>query len=230
MNLTFRPGTGEIAEIFGEEIAALGGVVTDAFDDGERLFARSTVPRVTELRPGDRVRGGVALRVTAGEIAVHPYTFRQVCTNGAIHAQAIQTRVLERAGLAAPPTAVTRVREAVRAAVRECAAPEAFLAGAGAMRSAAEIKADVFIHLLPVLGRMPPDMVRAALFRIVQRFERAEDRSLFGLMNAVTSLARDTRDPALRWQLEELGGGMAAYDVPRPKPRAPAEEAIAVGS
>jgi hypothetical protein len=29
-------------------------------------------------------------------------------------------------------------------------------------------------------------------------------------MNAITSLARDTRDPERRWRLEELGGGMLA--------------------
>ena len=28
-------------------------------------------------------------------------------------------------------------------------------------------------------------------------------------MNAVTSVARDTRDPETRWRLEELGGGIA---------------------
>jgi len=35
-------------------------------------------------------------------------------------------------------------------------------------------------------------------------------------MNAVTSVARDTRDPELRWRLEELGGGIPAMLVPDP--------------
>jgi hypothetical protein len=38
-------------------------------------------------------------------------------------------------------------------------------------------------------------------------------------MNAVTSVARDTRDPELRWRLEELGGGVPIAVRPRsPRP------------
>jgi hypothetical protein len=52
---------------------------------------------------------------------------------------------------------------------------------------------------------------------ILDRFTKGSDRSRFGLMNAVTSLARDTRDPELRWRLEELGGAIPAGRVPSPK-------------
>jgi hypothetical protein len=45
---------------------------------------------------------------------------------------------------------------------------------------------------------------------ILGRFTSGADRSRFGLMNAVTSVARDTHDPELRWRLEELGGGIPA--------------------
>jgi hypothetical protein len=38
-------------------------------------------------------------------------------------------------------------------------------------------------------------------------------------MNAVTSLARDSRDPDDRWRLEELGGGIGA----RLRPQKPAD-------
>jgi hypothetical protein len=49
---------------------------------------------------------------------------------------------------------------------------------------------------------------------ILRRYEQGQDRSRFGLMNAVTSAARDTRDPELRWGLEELGGGIPALRPP----------------
>ena len=49
-------------------------------------------------------------------------------------------------------------------------------------------------------------------------FISGSDRNRFGLMNAVTSVARDTRDPDARWRLEELGGGIGA----RLRPRRPA--------
>jgi hypothetical protein len=59
---------------------------------------------------------------------------------------------------------------------------------------------------------------------IVERFTLGRDRSAFGLLNAVTSVARDTRDPETRWRLEELGGTMPAHLERNPKirPKAPA--------
>jgi hypothetical protein len=38
-------------------------------------------------------------------------------------------------------------------------------------------------------------------------------------MNAVTSVARDTRDPELRWRLETFGGGIPVIEAtPQPRP------------
>jgi hypothetical protein len=41
---------------------------------------------------------------------------------------------------------------------------------------------------------------------------------MFGFMNAVTAVARDTRDPETRWRLEELGGAVPLVRPTRPKP------------
>jgi hypothetical protein len=89
------------------------------------------------------------------------------------------------------------------------------------MRAAAQGEADVMLHLLPVLPHMPPAVRAHVLRTILTRFESGRDRSLFGLVNAVTSVARDTDDPNLRWRLEELGGGMLARLPERPRPVAP---------
>jgi len=59
-------------------------------------------------------------------------------------------------------------------------------------------------------------MVAEVLEQIAGRFLRERDRSAFGLMNAVTSLARDTREPEMRWRLEEFGGGVPALLKPAP--------------
>jgi hypothetical protein len=40
---------------------------------------------------------------------------------------------------------------------------------------------------------------------------------MFGLVNAVTSVARDQKDPQVRWRLEELGGGILAMRFPSDK-------------
>ena len=52
----------------------------------------------------------------------------------------------------------------------------------------------------------------------MQRFSQARDRSLFDLVNAVTSVARDQTNPEVRWHLKELGGGMLAMNFPGAQP------------
>jgi hypothetical protein len=225
MSLCEFPTTAALAALFAEEIAAAGGTVSDTYNDGVRLFTRSVLPRVREVRPADQVQGGVALRASDREAWVHPYLFRLVCRNGAIMAHAVQTRHIAGDDFATPEEAVGAVRDAVRA----CCAPEAFTAAAEAMRSAREVEADLALSLLPHLSRLPGGAGSPVLGAILERFFHEADRSRFGLMNAVTSVARDTPDPEVRWRLEELGGGIPAGRTPAPRPEDSAAEAALVG-
>ncbi|MFN2567646.1 MAG: hypothetical protein ABR499_21840 [Gemmatimonadaceae bacterium] len=224
MDTMYLPAAPEIRETFEQEVIALGGTVPDVYAEGDLLFARAVLPGAAEVRPGDRIHGGIALRTHDTEVLVHPYTYRVVCTNGAIAAFATGSRVVERVEVAAPSTAINAVLDDLRAAVRACATPATLDATVSTMRSATQRDADVMLHMLPVLPHMPPG-VRASLLRtIVRRFEAGRDRSVFGLVNAVTSVARDTSDPEIRWRLEELGGGMLARLPERPRAAAPATE------
>jgi hypothetical protein len=207
---------GEIHAIFAAEMDAVGGQVTEAIDAKSLFFARSVLPGVREVSKGDRLQGGVALRASDQEILVHPYVFRQVCTNGAIRAHAIETRHLVREEFS--EFSGGGVAEALREAVRTCCAPEVFAAGVGEMRSAQLADADMALALMPLAARVPPAVAAEILGSVTRRFQAGRDRSRFGLMNAVTSLARDTRDPELRWRLEELGGGIPVA-VPEARPR-----------
>lgn len=213
MNATFLPTTREIKECFGREIAQLGGTVSDTYDDGARLFLRSILPGLEEARPGDRMQGGVALRVMDCTIWVHPYTFRQVCRNGAIMAQALGSQEVERVE---EEYAADGVLAELADAVQACASPEGFRATMDEIRSAATRAADLALNVLPMLARLSAPMAGEVVEQILGRFTRERDRSRFGLMNAVTSLARDTRDPDLRWRLEEFGGGVLALLEPVP--------------
>lgn len=200
--------TSEVLAVFSEEIVARSGTVLDVFDDGRRLFARSVLPECDEVRPRDRLQAGVALRGTDSEIQVHPYIFRQVCRNGAIMAQVVGTREV----LALHQFDTDDARERVREAVVECCAPEVFATNVGQIRSATEIAADLALSLIPLLaGR--PEFARL-MPSILERFVEGRDTSRFGLMNAITSVARDTRDPEVRWRLEEMGGGIPAALAP----------------
>jgi hypothetical protein len=196
----------DIRAIFAQEVTALDGAVSDVFEEGPLLMARSVLPWVEEVRPGDRVRGGVAIRSDGEDVFVHPYTFRQVCSNGAILATTIETRHVE----------LPADEEAIREAIRACGAREAFAEVAGRMRTALETQADLALNLMPMLRRFPGAQGAQLMRQIMEQFLRERDRSTFGLFNAVTATARDTRDPHLRWRLEEFGGGLlvATPDAP----------------
>jgi hypothetical protein len=225
-----RVTTATIRAVFTEEIEAQRGSVSDAFDDGERLFLRSLLPLGEDVAPKDRVQGGVALRSNGSEAWLHPYVYRLVCKNGAIMAQATQTHHVTDLQVLPPEAAVEALREGIRA----CCVPEAFTAAAQQMRTARETQVDVGLMLLPMLSRFPAGM-RNAFQQIIERFAAGGDTSAFGLMNAVTATARDTRDHELRWNLEELGGGIAALRLPRTPSEAPGmrrerrEEEVLVG-
>ena len=106
---------------------------SETFEDGER-HTRSLLPSVADVRPNDKLQGGVALKATEREICLHPYLFRLVCKNGAIRAHAIQTRRIDLSDVLLPEIAAESLREAVNA----CCTKEAFAEGVeeGAMQLA----------------------------------------------------------------------------------------------
>jgi hypothetical protein len=207
--MAFHAGllTSEIATIFAEELVAQGGSVTDTFDDGARLFMRAVLPAEQEVKSRDRVQGGVALRATECDVWIHPYVFRQVCSNGAIIARATQTRHIEWSDFSY--AAEFERAGAVREAIQICCEPEAFDHASEAMRSSAHGPGDTALNVvLSMSSRLPAALKAQLLDTISHEFFRGADRSRFALMNVVTAVARDAADPEVRWRLEELGGAI----------------------
>jgi hypothetical protein len=194
--------TVEILATFRETIVGLGGRVADTFDDGRRLFTRSVLALADDVRPGDRLKGGVALRATEQEVWVHPYLFRQVCRNGAIVAQALETRYVADLQLYDDDEARHVIAEGVQQ-----------------MRSAAASQVELALMMLPLMARISGLNGANLSAEIIERFFREGDRSRFGLVQAITSVARDNIDPDVRWNLEELGGALAAGIIPEPSPQ-----------
>lgn len=206
-----RLTTAAIHDIFADEIAALGGAVTDRLDDGDRLFARAVLDRTREVLADDRVHDGVAVAATGGRARIYPYIFRLVCRNGAIIAQAGRGgRVVDTTALGAGEAEVE-----IREAVRGCGDEDRFATFAEAMREAGAMPVDPVATLMPLIARLPDGVMARQLLDILERYTRGEDPSQFGLMNAVTATARDTTDPDMRWRLEEFGGSIL---VGRPVP------------
>jgi hypothetical protein len=211
-NVTFSIAlsTERILDQFSEVITDRGGRVSDTFNDGRRLFTRSILNLAEDVKPRDGLRGGVALKATPGEVCVHPYVFRQVCKNGAIMPQIIGTERLSRLDWRDCGEALDMIREAVS----ECCDPEVFRRSVEAMQATIEVEADLALTMLPGLARF--GMHNQIIGQILGRFFNDDDRSTFSLMQAVTATARDTFDPELRWDLEELGGGIAAQIAAQP--------------
>jgi hypothetical protein len=205
----------ELRTTFVAAIEAAGGALHDEFSDAERLLIRATLPWIAEVRPSDPIQGGVAMRATLQDAVVLPYIVRQVCVNGAIAPQAIELQRVAR--LHELPAAVAR--EKVREAVELCARREFFAKFTHDVRAivGGELlnPPTMLIALLREQTGFPngPAFV-AAFTKIYAELIRSSDHSRFGLMNAITAVARDTRDPDTRWRLEELGGAVAAKRLP----------------
>ena len=210
----YLPTSRDLLDAFSDEVATAGGTVSDALDDGRRLIARAVFPINAEIRIGDQVNAGVAIRAMSNEIVVHPYTLRQVCTNGAIAVEALESQHFERIHAETVWTVsyeASMTLAKVRDAVRACARPEAFATIVSDMQLAAATDGQMAIHLLVHSKYFAGDAAAvASQMEIFDRYHSAGDRSAFGVMNAVTSLARETRDPELRWSLEQLGGRVPA--------------------
>ncbi len=215
----FLPSTQDISDTVVDELTLVGGTISDEFDDGRRLFLRAILPLEDKVQPKDSVHGGIAVMVDEEEVEVRPYVFRKVCQNGAIMPLLMEARHIQRVDFSSSSDAIEEVDRDVREAVRACAAAEVFSKNVQQMKSSLAAVADfTVLHALLMLSHIPHKDASAFNVEIMRRFSRDRDRSVFGLANAVTSLARDQEDPEVRWCLEELGGGVLARIPPRTKP------------
>src|SRR5262249_27465522 len=129
-------------------------------------------------------------------------------------AQTLESRSLWELYLLEPETALQSIRENIG----DCCSQEIFADTVQRMRASCDAEVDMALNLMPLLSRFPAGQSARLLSQIMEQFFKDADRSQFGLANAITAVARDTPDPDLRWDLEELGGGIAVGQFPR-RPR-----------
>ncbi len=206
---TFSPN--ETFNIFLDEISTLNGKVTDRYIDKRRLFARSVLSYEEDIKPRDAVTGGVALRQIDDEVAVYPYILRQVCRNGQIMAHGSHEQMSR---IVVSDWLTTEA--AIREATRRCSEPDVFQQAVAEIRRSPKDTSDFLIVYLQKLPSIHPELADA----IISHFMKHEEPSRFGLMNAVTAVARDVKDPEERWDLEELGGAIG-IGAPIPLPKLP---------
>ena len=144
-------------------------------------------------------------------MSVHGYTYRQVCANGAIAAVPGEQFCIERAGPWSPIELVTPILDATRDALRQCAASPLFDRTVAQMRRATQADPSQALRVLPALmyamsAHAPVGWRDRVMHEVTRRWLADRDRSLFGVLNAVTATARDEPNPALKWELESVGG------------------------
>ncbi len=216
MDATRLPTIEEIRTLITVEVACAGGTVTDRAEPSGHLYLRATLPQVQEIRPGDALKGGVAARVTPQDVLICPYLFRQLCGNGAVVTMAGEAQRIERVDADCD---CADARLALQTTVERCLAPETFTRLVSEMRPTLRRAAVLAVHFFPLLGRTREALDTRTWHEILVRFRREQDDSVFGLMNAITSVARDQSDPHMRWRLEDMGGAVPALlsqpDAPR---------------
>ena len=206
---TYLPATADIAAVFEEECRERGADTVDCYRQEQRLLARAVFGPPRAVRPGDQIRGGVAVRLDGPALVVHPFSWRQICSNGAIAPMVLgshRIELLEVDVTTASAAFTGSVVAELRDAIATCAGPVCLEECVEMMRRATEVDGALAITLLTHLLRAQTDVEREMLMRMIERHGAGGDPSAYGVFNAVTSLARDTADPDLRWRLEALGG------------------------
>jgi hypothetical protein len=170
--MLFKEGltTARVLAVFADEVRARRGEVTQTFDDGKRLFSRAVLPHVAEVGPGDQIRGGVAIKATGDGVWLYPYTFRRICSNGAIAAWTLEERPIADPHLQQPEL----VFEAVRSTVEACCKAEVFTRAVGEMRKGRLATAtDLLLRILPLLSRSS-DLVSGLFDRSVRKKKKPD--------------------------------------------------------
>lgn len=191
----------EIVAVFREEIDCANGTIADHVLSSNHLFIRAHLPQMQTVRPHDEVQAGVALRADDTMITVLPYVYRLICTNGTLHARPLATHHIGRTeGLIAVETAAL-VCEAVQA----CGSPQAFQTSLDEFQTALAAP-DAPSLLRPHFGHRALIRHQSRLSAVLEEYAREGERTWYGLMNAVSAVARDTADPAWRWHLQVAAG------------------------
>ncbi len=210
MAAQFYPEIDRIRDVVTAEIEDAGGRISECLADSRQLFLRSVLPQHAEVVPGDEVQGGVAVMACESLLRVHPYNFRKICSNGAILSRTTGCREIERINFDANFEVVGGILEQTAEAVRECAQPAVFNSVTEQMRDATMIEADLALQMMPFMRMHRGRRSMRWFAQILEHFETDGDKSAYGLLNAITAVAREERDPESRWDLEEFGGGILA--------------------
>lgn len=189
--------TAEVQRLFSQSVQVL-----DSWDDGERLYCRG-VGRGTGVPGSDGpFQPGVALRATPVDVWVRPFLLRRGSRNGAIFAECDASRLIRTTEL----TLADEFSRLLRASIESCGRSQVVSRILGILRAHGDRPIDGLLTVAALRAQRPEGLRHAQLVDVLARISDRSPMTQSELMNAVIDSARDTRDPDLRWQLEEFGG------------------------
>ena len=200
----------DVERIIREEAGAQGGYVHELISDEQRLYARTINEPILEVVPKDTVQSGFAVRVDRTDVWVRPYVFRQVCWNGAIVATSAEAEEFDLAVIGSIEHQERHLRELVTAAGNA----KAFHREVQRLTDLQTRPVDRAMMLMTMMQTHNKYVTDAELLDVLDQFE-TEEPTAWGVMNAVTAVARRTENPERKWRLEEFGAMVPALlDLP----------------
>lgn len=177
----------------------------EAGSDGFLTLAASAPERRFELFEGDWMQiGFAASRQGDGPVRAWPRLLREVCRNGSLVCVAEFERHEGATG--------------ITDAVRRFLTPETYEPAIATLRETRNERVHDPRSFLDEFGRIDDHtwVLRPHMESIEDRYYDEDDRSAYGLVNAITATARDVEDWTERLALEEFAGRIAWLRRPTP--------------
>ena len=199
------PTVEEINSAFSEQVEDAGGSISERFHGEDSLYLRAILDLSQEVFPRDTINSGIALRVIGPSVSIHPYTFREVCQNGAISSKSEWSLNITRPEVEFESQQfLGEIRGTISALVDGEPFSECLLE----MRQAHEVRLDLLSIVMKAVA--PFGLSPESIDDVLNQFFGSEPQTGFGLMNAITAVARKQPKPEVKWKLQEVGGGIPA--------------------
>lgn len=170
-------------------------------DNEKHRYIRAILPQKIIVSPNDQINYGVALKIyKKNKIEIGPYLYRIVCENGVFISHERYSREITVDGLAD-----FEIKSQILEAMEKCCSRNAFNYTRKYILESLQTPANLRL-IFHRLSHFTQWSQRTSVYNhIIRRMDTLDQPTKYDLMNAITSLARDTIDPDLKWNLQKLG-------------------------
>lgn len=191
----------KITELFTQKVSQYGGHVIQTSTNAEHVLIEATLTVSDTLLKGDYVQGGVALYYSPTLIAIHPYLFRLICESGLLIANTPEDCIIWQQGDAEPTEETLNTR--LNTAIQCCTKKDTFSQTITSLKTSLSQEVILLKEILS-LPRFTED--NSLLDELLKHAIIEDEDTAFGLINTITSTARDINIPQTCYQLQKLAG------------------------